>query len=41
MPAMQEDSARKQGDAIVLHVEGDLFLEDIDGSLHLMDGSMD
>ena len=38
---MPEACERLPGDAIVLHVEGDLFLEDIDGRLHLMDGSMD
>ena len=35
------DDGRKPGDALVLHVEDGLFLEDIDGELHLMDGSMD
>ena len=35
------DDGRKPGDALVLHVEDGLFLEDIDGELHLMGGSMD
>ena len=35
------DDGRCPGDALVLHVEDGLFLEDIDGELHLMDGSMD
>lgn len=35
------DDGRMPGDALVLYEEGGLFLEDIDGELHLMDGSMD
>ena len=32
---------REPGDALVLHVEDGLYLEDIDGELHLMDGTSD
>ena len=35
------DDGRNPGDALILHVEDGMFLEDIDGELHLMDGSMD
>ncbi len=41
MPADQQDDVRKASDALVLHVEDGLFLEDIDGKLHLMDGKTD
>ena len=35
------DDGREAGDALVLHVEDGVFLEDIGGELHLMDGTMD
>jgi hypothetical protein len=41
MPADQQDDVRKASDALVLHVEDGLFLEDIGGKLHLMDGKTD
>ncbi len=35
------DEYRMTSDALVLHVEDGLYLEDIGGELHLMDGTMD
>ena len=38
MPADQQDDVRKASDALVLHVEDGLVLEDRGGKLHLGDG---
>ncbi len=35
------DDSRRAGDALVLYAENGVFLEDIDGELHLMDGRTD
>lgn len=41
MPADQQDDVRKASDALILHIEDGLFLEDIGGKLYLMDGKTD
>ncbi len=41
MPMTSPNDDRMSSDVLVLHREGGLYLEDIGGELHLMDGTMD
>lgn len=41
MPMTSPNDDRMSSDVLVLHREGGLYLEDVRGELHLMDGTMD